>query len=162
MNDNLTRRQWLKKTGQLAISTSSLGFPSIIKAYNSKPTIRIVGTHVILQEQLRKKAQRDLGINIEFYPGGDAQVLLKASTDPSSFDLYEQWSNSLKILWQANAIQGIEIAKFAYWSEINQLTKTGRISDKARLGLGDVPHNLLYAQKDGTLGSNPYVDCTIF
>ena len=153
---DLDRREWLKKTGKLALATTAgFGFPNIIKAYNSKPTIKVVGTHVTLQQQLRQQAESDLGINIEFYPGGSAQVLLKASTDPSSFDLYEQWSNSLNILWQANAIQAINISKLTYWDEINNLTKKGRISGNAKLGLGDAPYKLLYVQKNGLLGSSP-------
>ncbi len=136
-----------------ATTVTSLSFPAIVKAINRKPTIRVVGTHVTLQEPLRRKAEMDLGINIEFYPGGSAEVLLRASTDPSSFDLYEQWSNSIKVLWQANAIQPIEIGKLRYWDEINDLTKKGRISGQARIGLGDAPYKLLYIQRDGHLGS---------
>jgi len=150
------RRQFLKTCGQMAAgAAATLAFPAIISARNSRPTIRVVGTHVTLQEAIRQKAERYLGINIEFYPGGSAEVLLKASTDPSAFDLYEQWSNSLNVLWQAGTIQPIEISKLKYWSEINDLTKKGRISPAARIGLGDAPYKLLYAQSDGSLGSNP-------
>lgn len=156
MDVKLTRRSWLKKTGKLLAGTATtVAFPNIVKAYDSKPTIKVVGTHVTLQRQLREKAERDLGINIEFYPGGSAQVLLKASTDPASFDLYEQWSNSINVLWQANAIQPIAIDRLKYWNEINDLTKKGRISTNAKLGLGDAPYKLLYVQKDGALGPNP-------
>jgi len=152
----MDRRTFLKKGAAVCAGTaSSLAFPTIAKAVNRKPTIRVVGTHVTLQEPLRRQAEKDLGINIEFYPGGSAEVLLRASTAPSSFDLYEQWSNSLKVLWQANAIQPIEIGKLRYWQEINDLTKKGRISEQAKIGLGDAPYKLLYVQQDGSLGSHP-------
>lgn len=108
----MKRRDFLAKSGYIAATgISTFGFPSIIKAVNRQPTIRVVGTHVTLQETIRKKAEQDLGINIEFYPGGSAEVLLKASTDPASFDLYEQWSNSIKVLWNAGSIQPIDIKK---------------------------------------------------
>ncbi|MDQ6993867.1 MAG: extracellular solute-binding protein [Mariprofundus sp.] len=148
------RREFLKTCGSVAAgAAATLAFPAIIHARDSKPTIRVVGTHVTLQETLRQKAEKDLGINIEFYPGGSAEVLLKASTDPTSFDLYEQWSNSLNVLWQAGTIQPIQISKLTYWNEINDLTKKGRLSPKASIGLGDAPYKLLYAQPDGSLGS---------
>jgi len=155
----MNRRDFLKKslTGT-ATATGALGFPSIVKALNRKPTIRVVGTHVTLQEPLRRQAEKDLGINIEFYPGGSAEVLLKASTDPFSFDLYEQWSNSLKVLWQAGAIQPIDVKRLDYWGEVNSLTKQGRLSARARVGLGDAPYKLLYVQPDGSLGSRPSND----
>lgn len=150
----MNRRTFIFQSGALASATiTSLAFPSIVKAYNRKPTIKVVGTHVTLQESIRRQAEKDLGISIEFYPGGDAEVLLKASTNPLSFDLYEQWSDSIKVLWMANAIQPIAIHKLTYWDEINGLSKTGRLTDSAPIGLGDSPHKLLYFQPDGSLGS---------
>ncbi len=152
----MKRRDFLKTAG-IAGGTAlgGLGFPAIISAANRKPTIKVVGTHVTLQEEIRLKAEQDLGINIEFYPGGSAEVLLKASTDPDSFDLYEQWSNSMRVLWQAGSIQPIDISRLKYWNEINDLTKVGKISPNARVGLGDAPHKLLYVQADNSLGSTP-------
>jgi len=148
----MNRRKFLYQSGKIA--AASIAFPSIIKAYNKKPTIKVVGTHVTLQEKIRLQAEKDLGFNIEFYPGGSAEVLLKASTDPTSFDLYEQWSNSIKVLWQANTIQSIDINRLIYWHEINSLTKTGSISSHGKKGLGDAPYKLLYVQADGTLSSH--------
>lgn len=115
-------------------------------------TLRVLGTHVTLQEELRRRAESDLGLKIEYHPGGSAAVLHQAATRPQSFDLYEQWSNSLKVLWQADAIQPIDKRRLHYWDEINDLTKTGRVTPSARLGLGDAPYKLLHVQPDGTLG----------
>ncbi|EAT13498.1 hypothetical protein RED65_08909 [Oceanobacter sp. RED65] len=134
---------------------TTLAFPSIVSAVNRKPTIRVVGTHVTLQEEIKRQAEKDLGINIEFYPGGSAEVLLKASTNPESFDLYEQWSNSIKVLWRAGAIKPIQVDRIGNWSEINSISKTGRISERAQLGAGDAPNKLLYVQSDGTLSQKP-------
>lgn len=44
---------------------------------------------LVRKEDIRQQAQKETGINTEFYPGGDDEVLLKASTDPGSFDIYE-------------------------------------------------------------------------
>jgi putative spermidine/putrescine transport system substrate-binding protein len=147
----MNRRTFLKH-GTAALAAAA--FPKLARA-KSKPTIKVVGTHVTLLEPIRQRAERDLGITIEFHPAGDAEALLKASTDPGSFDLYEQWSNSIKVLWQAKTIQPIDTSRLTYWPEINNLSKTGRISDKARLGLGDAPCNLLFVQPDGTLSCTP-------
>ncbi len=117
--------------------------------------LRVLGTHVTLQEELRKRAEADLGIEITFSPGGSAAVLHQASTRPESFDLYEQWSNSIRVLWQADAIQPIEVDRLIYWDEINELAKLGRLTSKSRLGAGDAPNKLLYVQQDGKLASNP-------
>ncbi len=152
----IDRREFIKKSTVLGASAavSGFSFPSILHARNKYPTIKVMGTHVTLQEEIRKKAQHDLGISVEFYPGGSAEVMLKASIDPSSFDLYEQWSNSIRPLWEADAIQAIETNKLKYWNEITPLSKTGKISDNAKIGAGDSPNKILFIQEDGSLGSN--------
>jgi len=149
-----SRRKFLAQAAQ----TSALGLTVVNAPYvlsKSASTVRVLGTHVTLQEELRKKAMQDLGIKLEFEPKGSAAVLQKAASNPESFDLYEQWSDSINILWQARAIQPIDIARLRYWPEINSLTKTGRVASDARIGKGDAPNKLLYVQEDKSLGNNP-------
>ena len=137
--------------------TSLVGYTALNAPFvfsKTKPiTVRVLGTHVTLQEELRKLAMKDLGINLVFEAKGSAAVLQKAASSPESFDLYEQWSDSINILWQANAIQPIEIDRIKNWKEINTITKTGKLNKNARVGLGDAPYRILNVQKDNTLGS---------
>ncbi|NRP59339.1 PotD/PotF family extracellular solute-binding protein [Marinobacterium sp. xm-d-564] len=151
----MRRRQFIKNAAGIALPAAIGGFPAILKAENARPTIRVMGTHVTLQEELRLRAEKELGINIQFYPGGSAEVLMRATTNPSSFDLYEQWSNSIRVLWNAGAIQSIDTQRIQYWNEINNLSKTGQISEGSKIGRGDAPHRILYVQKDKTLGREP-------
>ncbi|GJM21743.1 MAG: hypothetical protein DHS20C15_16580 [Planctomycetota bacterium] len=144
-----------KALGGLLVGAASAAWRAPTIWVPKPTTLRVLGTHVTLQEELRVRAQADLGIKIEFSPGGSAAVLHQAATRPESFDLYEQWSNSMKVLWQANAIQPIEKRRLRYWDEINNLTKTGRVTPQAQLGLGDAPYRLLNVQPDGTLGARP-------
>ncbi|APZ90984.1 ABC transporter substrate-binding protein [Fuerstiella marisgermanici] len=116
--------------------------------------LRVLGTHVTLQEPLRRQAEKDLGIEIQFSPGGSARVLHQAATRPQSFDLYEQWSNSMNILWQAGSIQALDTDRLTYWDEINDLTRTGKLTPRAKVGAGDAPNKLLYVQRDNSIGSN--------
>ena len=117
----ITRRKLLTSTagGLVTASAAPYGFA------RQKRRLRVLGTHVTLQDAIRDQAQKDLGIEIEFQPGGSAAVLHQASTRPDSFDLYEQWSNSMRVLWQAGAIQSIDSQRLDHWGEINDLTKTG-------------------------------------
>lgn len=149
----INRRDFLKQSAVAA--ATAFAFPAILHARNKYPTIKVMGTHVTLQEELRLRAQKELGINIEFYPGGSAEVMSRARLDPSSFDIYEQWSNSIRPLWDSDAIQAIDIKKLKYWDEINSLSKTGKISADAKSGAGDVPNKILFIQEDGSLGANP-------
>jgi putative spermidine/putrescine transport system substrate-binding protein len=150
---SIKRRSFIKKASVAAVGVAVANKAPYVFSQKT-PTLRVIGTHVTLQEEIRQKAMGDLGINIEFEPGGSATVLQKASTRPESFDLYEQWSNSINILWNANAIQSIDRSRIINWGEINDLTKTGRVAPDAKIGLGDAPYKLLYVQEDHTLSNN--------
>ena len=149
---DIDRRKLIKN-----IAIGSLAGAAIIKApyvfSKTKTTLRILGTHVTLQEELRQKAMEDLGIELIFEPKGSAAVLQKASMFPESFDLYEQWSNSINVLWRSGSIQSIDKTRITHWDEINNLTKTGKITPEAKLGAGDAPYKLLHVQQNGALGS---------
>lgn len=149
----LSRRQLIKQSAALGVS--SLAFPAFGKRADRFDglTLRVLGTHVTLQEQIRKAAEFDLGIQIEFSPGGSAAVLQQASTRPESFHVYEQWSNSIPLLWRSGAIQAIDSSRIDYWDRINPLSKTGRLTPESSLGAGDSPNSMLYVQNDNELGS---------
>lgn len=153
MTKSISRRKLVKTGLAASIVGYNAGKAPFVFA-KKKQKVRVLGTHVTLQEEIRRKAMEDLGIHLEFEPDGSASVLQKAASNPASFDLYEQWSDSINILWQAKAIQPIDISRLKYWNEINSLTKTGRLIPEAALGAGDAPHKILFVQKDGTLGSH--------
>jgi len=154
MNHAQNRRRFLK-TLSVGAAVSTLAFKAPYVFAKKQITLRVMGTHVTLQEELRQRAMRELGINVEFTPMGSAAILQKAAANPNSFDLYEQWSDSINILWQAGAIQPLDIDRLNYWQEINPLTKTGKITPEASIGAGDSPNKLLYVQADGSLGTTP-------
>ncbi|MEM5550650.1 extracellular solute-binding protein [Pseudoalteromonas neustonica] len=147
------KRATLKKIAALGISAGIITHAPYVFA-RKKTTLRVLGTHVTLQEAIRKQAMADLGIDIVFQPAGSAAVLQKASMAPGSFDLYEQWSNSINVLWNAGSIQAIDKKRIHNFSEINALTKTGKLTPDASIGAGDAPYKLLNIQDDGTLNSN--------
>lgn len=150
--DNPARRKTLRQVAKIGAIAASLPL-SKFSIGKPTPTLRILGTHVTLQEEIRKRAMEDLGINLVFEAKGSAAVLQKASMNPSSFDLYEQWSNSINVLWRANAIQSIDKNKITRYNEINSLSKTGKVTPRAKIGAGDAPYKLLNIQDDASLSS---------
>ncbi len=148
------RRTFLK--GSAAALTGAICATKAPYVFAKKTvTLRVMGTHVTLQEPLRRRAMQELGIDIRFEPMGSAAVLQKASADPASFDLYEQWSDSINVLWYAGAIQALDVDRLTYWPEISDLTKTGKIRPDAQTGAGDAPNKILFVQNDGLLGAKP-------
>ncbi|RQW61081.1 ABC transporter substrate-binding protein [Vibrio viridaestus] len=154
MSLSVNRRQFLRSLGAGA-AASAIAIKAPYVYAKKTVTLRVMGTHVTLQEELRKRAMQELGINLEFTPMGDAALLQRAATDPSSFDLYEHWSDSINILWQAGTIKPIDVDRLKYWNEINNLTKTGKLTEDARVGAGDAPNKIIFIQPDGSLGPTP-------
>jgi putative spermidine/putrescine transport system substrate-binding protein len=145
------RRGFLMTAGQVtAASLATINAPYVIARPTT--TLRVIGTHVTLQDEIRKQAMADLGINLVFEPRGESELVQKATTNPKQFDLYEQWTDSIRTLWQANAIQAIDVQRIKYWNEINNISKEGRITPQASIGLGDAPYKILNVQADGSLG----------
>ncbi|MFK8112091.1 MAG: PotD/PotF family extracellular solute-binding protein [Rubripirellula sp.] len=147
----VNRRQFIAAAG----ATLASGVPRVAPAVHVRKnvTLRVLGTDVTMQKAIRLRAEKELGFKIEFAAKGSAGVLQQASTRPESFDVYEQWSNSIKVLWQADAIQPIDKSRIRRWSEIGPLTKTGFVKPNMTIGAGDAPHKLLHIQQDGTLGA---------
>ena len=103
----LSRRQLVKTASVAALGLAGMGKAPYV--FSKKPVrLRILGTHVTLQEEIRQRAMADLGIQLEFEAKGSAAVLQKASMFPESFDLYEQWSNSINVLWRTGSIKAID------------------------------------------------------
>ncbi|MBU2876593.1 MULTISPECIES: ABC transporter substrate-binding protein [Aliiglaciecola] len=148
-----TKRNTLKTLAKSGASAVLLSKAPYVFA-RTKTVLKVLGTHVTLQNELREQAMQDLGIDLVFEARGSAAVMQKASMDPSSFDLYEQWSNSINVLWAAGAIQAIDKNRITHWNEINSLTKTGKITDSAKIGAGDAPFKILHVQDDGSLGTD--------
>ncbi|MBF0621895.1 MAG: extracellular solute-binding protein [Magnetococcales bacterium] len=153
VNDtSVSRRSFLKKAAATAVGGATLLRAPYVFS-KKEITLRVLGTHVTLREAIRREAEKALGFRITFEAGGSARVLQKASARPQSFDIYEQWSNSIKMLWRSNAIQPIDIERITLWHEVNNLTKKGRLTPDAKVGLGDAPYKLLYVQPDNNLGN---------
>lgn len=146
------KRNSLKTLGKIGLLTGISSQAPYVFA-RTKTTLRILGTHVTLQEELRQHAMEDLGIELQFEAKGSAAVLQKASMSPKSFDLYEQWSNSINVLWRSGSIQAIDSERITHWNEINSLTKTGQLTPSAKFGSGDAPYKLLNVQDNGKLGT---------
>ena len=123
--------------------------------------LRVLGTYVTLQEPIRQQAMKDLGIEIEFEAMDTPLAAQKASLHPEAFDVYEQWADSIHMLWRAGTLRQIDISRLRHWESVSPLTKVGRIQPHAPVGAGDAPNKHLYVQKDNTLSSQTS-DCLSF
>jgi putative spermidine/putrescine transport system substrate-binding protein len=117
-----------------------------------KPRLRVLGTPVTLVEPIRAAAAQELGIELLFDIKDGVAAQQQAVMHPDDFDVYDQWFNSLDLVWSSRSVQAIETARIKLWGEVNDLAKTGRLQADARMGRGSAPFRKLYVQANGELG----------
>ncbi|MBT3146346.1 ABC transporter substrate-binding protein [Neptunomonas phycophila] len=117
--------------------------------------LRVLGTSVTLIEKIRKQAEKELNIEIEFDVRGVKDAERIAVMQPQSYDIYDQWFHNVDFVWPAQAIQPIDIDRIDNWSQVNSLPKTGRVIPSQPLAPGSEPSGRLYVQHNGTLGATP-------
>ncbi len=116
------------------------------------PRLRVLGTHEILIEPIRRQAESDLGIIVEDQVADSMDAVRRAVTAPDAFDVYHQW-HTVDLVWSSRSIQPIDLSRIVGWSEIALLAKHGPRSDGRSSGAG--PRGKLFLQKDDTLHSDP-------
>lgn len=117
-----------------------------------KIKLRVLGTSVTLLECIRRQAELDLDIELE-YQIHDVQTAQRiAVMQPESYDLYDQWFHNLDFVWPARAIQPLDITRIEAWPDINDLPKLGLLDERAKAASGSQPCDRLYVQHDGSLG----------
>jgi putative spermidine/putrescine transport system substrate-binding protein len=121
----------------------------------ARPVLRVLGTEITQLEQVRRRAEADLGIDVVFETLDFQSAQRKAATEPDSYDVYDQCFHNIDIVWFWRAVQSIDLARITRWDEVSDLTKTGRLTPTARIGRGDAPVSKLYAQTNGSLGPSP-------
>lgn len=135
----------------------SLGASSVLMApyvwTQEKPVLRVLGAY--LHEDVRLKAEEDLGFRIEFTFGEHSDVTHKAATQPESFDIFEKTADYIDILWNSGAIQPIEKNRIREWPAVSSLAKTGRVKTGTQIGLGDAPYKELNVLPGNILGETP-------
>ncbi|MFV0431096.1 MAG: ABC transporter [Alphaproteobacteria bacterium] len=121
---------------------------------SKKITLRVLGTKVTLIEPLRKAAEKDLGIHLEFIlkDGTDAQAM--AALEPNGFDIYDQWFHDIDMIWPTSSLQAVDINRIKSWNALRAMPhlsqeKFGQCL--AETSLGSTPLNRLYVQYNGEL-----------
>jgi putative spermidine/putrescine transport system substrate-binding protein len=120
--------------------------------HSRPPRLRVLGTHEILIEPIRRQAESDLGIIVEDQVADSMDAVRRAVTAPDAFDVYHQW-HTVDLVWSSRSIQPIDLSRIVGWSEIALLARHGPRSDGRSSGAG--PRGKLFLQKDDTLHSDP-------
>ncbi|MHA1564282.1 MAG: ABC transporter substrate-binding protein [Alphaproteobacteria bacterium] len=115
-------------------------------------TLRVLGTRETLLEPIRRLAERDLGLTIEYEITDGTGALRKAVTKPGEFDVCHHW-HPVELAWTARSIQAIDLDRIDLWAEVGDLAKTGRLNGAGEIGQGSVPVRSMYVQPNGELSA---------
>lgn len=125
--------------------------PAIVK----RRKLRVLGTAVTLLDQVKAKAEDDLGFDLDFEVLDFVSCQGKAALSPDAYDIYDQCFHNLDIVWFWGSLQPIDTQRITAWDKVSDLTKRGGISRYAWHGHGDAPVKKLYVQPSDQLGSEP-------
>jgi len=119
-----------------------------------RPRLRVLGTAVTLIKPLRRQAEHDLGISLDFSVLDGETAQRRAVLQPSSYDIYDQWFHNVAVVWSSGALQPIRITRIPLWERL--LRENQALGIRSRLSRSaDAPQERLYVQADLRLNSNP-------
>ena len=128
---HLTRRRVL--TGAAATAGLALGSRAITGlpfVYAADPvTLRIAGTGVNQFKELADKAKEELGFTIQYTSLVSDDVVKRAVTQASSFDLLDTEYWMLKKIVPSGNLRGIDTKKIKYYDQIVPIFTQGKLPD---------------------------------
>jgi putative spermidine/putrescine transport system substrate-binding protein len=122
----LTRRHVLLG----AAATTGFAFGRLPAVHAADPvTLRIAGTGVNQFKELADKAKEELGFTIQYTSLVSDDVVKRAVTQASSFDLLDSEYWMLKKIVPSGNLQGIDVKKIKYYDQIVPIFTQGKLPD---------------------------------
>ncbi len=154
-----TRRRFLQGAagvGAVAGAQAITGFPFVHA--QETPVLRIAGTGVNQFKQLADKAKEDLGIEIKYTSLTSDDVVKRAVTQPTSFDLLDSEYWMLKKIVPSGNLKGMDVTKIKYYDQIVPIFTKGELPDGtkvAREGVSPIKVSYLTAGESKEFATEP-------
>ena len=133
----LSRRRFLRGTAATAgwaLATGAItGFPYVRGA--EAVTLRIAGTGVNQFKELADKCKADLGFTVQYTSLVSDDVVKRAVTQPSSFDLLDSEYWMLKKIVPSGNLRGIDVTKIKYYEEIVPIFTKGELPNGKKVAM---------------------------
>src|SRR6516162_1238930 len=132
-----SRRRFLRNTAATAGWTfgagAITGFPFVRAA--EAVTLRIAGTGVNQFKELADKCKVDLGFTVQYTSLVSDDVVKRAVTQPSSFDLLDSEYWMLKKIVPSGNLRGIDVTKIKYYDQIVPIFTKGELPNGRKVAL---------------------------
>src|ERR1700722_4208822 len=154
---HLTRRRvLLGAAATTGVALGTRGFPAVHAA--DPVTLRIAGTGVNQFKELADKAKEELGFTIQYTSLVSDDVVKRAVTQASSFDLLDAEYWMLKKIVPSGNLQGIDTKKIKYYDQIVPIFTQGKLPDGkpvAMEGISPIKVAYLTANKSKEFAKEP-------
>jgi len=138
LNTGVSRRAVLKAAGTAAVVGAASTFPAPFVHAADPITLRIAGTGVNQFKQLADKAKEDLGINIQYTSLTSDDVVKRAVTQPTSFDLLDSEYWMLKKIVPSGVLRGMDTTKIKQYDNIVPIFTKGELPNGQKVSLQGV------------------------
>ncbi|MEM9212902.1 MAG: extracellular solute-binding protein [Cyanobacteria bacterium P01_F01_bin.150] len=110
-------------------------------------TLRLIGTGVSQINEIRDKAQEDLGFKLEMRALSTEENNQIAITQPDQYDIFDGEYFSLPLVIPSGNLQPIEVAKITAWDKIVPFFTTGKFEGMpVEKSQGTAPYKVMYLQ----------------
>ena len=140
--------------GETAAATTAQATTAAEEAPAFTGTLRVTGLGVDLIDPIKEMAEGALGFKLAFDVTDSVTMVQKAITQPGSFDIFSGYSYQYDQAWPSGNFHNEEIAKLAFWGQLNPLMNHGYVDPTAgegqgcSYGDGDAPFRGLYVDPD--------------
>jgi putative spermidine/putrescine transport system substrate-binding protein len=108
-------------------------------------TLRLIGTGVSQINEIRDKAQEDLGFNIEMRALSTEENNQIAITQPDQYDIFDGEYFSLPLVVPSGNLRPLEISRITNWDQIVSFFTTGEFKGMPVEGSqGTAPYRVMY------------------
>jgi putative spermidine/putrescine transport system substrate-binding protein len=135
LNGGVSRRTVLKAAGAAAAVGAASSFPAPFVHAADPITLRIAGTGVNQFKQLADKAKQDLGLNIQYTSLTSDDVVKRAVTQPTSFDLLDSEYWMLKKIIPSGVMRGMDVTKIKEYNNIVPIFTKGELPNGQKVSL---------------------------
>ncbi len=152
IKSGLDRRAFLKTTAIAAGTVATTGSALFAPAVHAQEgvTLRLAGTGVNAYNEIAQKAKEDLGITIEYTTLTSDDVVRRAVTQPTSFDLLDAEYWMLKKIIPAGTILGMDTTKIKYYDQIVPIFTKGEMPDGSKAtDQGTDPYEVGFLEEQG-------------
>lgn len=133
LNSGISRRAVLKAAGTAAAAGAMSTFPAPFVHAADLITLRIAGTGVNQFKALADKAKEDLGLNIQYTSLTSDDVVKRAVTQPTSFDLLDSEYWMLKKIVPSGVMRGMDVTKIKQYDNIVPIFTKGELPNGQKM-----------------------------